>query len=204
MTFFRFAAYLAPLAVGFGVAAALALSAGKPWRRRIAAPLGVTGGVLLLLAPMAFTESLSSFGRLAALLGGLAALVAGTHLFFEALRLPAPACQAAACLVVVALMTTVFWFGPILEHAEETGAPAGQIHRRITLALDANPMMVTGYSVFGEDPLHDHPVFYRLGLADYQHGKPSWDRTAPAYAVAGFALFAASLALVALRLRFAR
>lgn len=203
MTFFHFAAYLAPLAVGFGVATALALSAGKPLRRRIAAPLGVTGTLLLLLAPLAFTESFSAFGRLAALLGGLAALGAGTYLFFEALRLPAPVCQVAVCILVIVLMSTVFWFAPILEYEEETGATAERIYRRVTLALDANPMMVTSYSVFGEDPLHTYPVFYRLGLADHQHGRPSWDRTAPGYAVAGFALFTASLALVALRLKLA-
>lgn len=200
MTLFRYVAYMAPLAIGFGVAAALAFTWEKTLRRRILASLAVAGAVLVFLAAAAITESFPAWVAVSAVVLGLAVLVVGLFCLAAAFRLPPEACQIVASLAVVGLMGTVFCFGPVLHHAEEVGMPGDEIYRRITLALDVNPIMVMGYSVF-DDPLLHKPAFYGLGLADYQHGTPRWRVTAAGYALAGFVLFAFSLALAALRLR---
>jgi hypothetical protein len=199
MSLFRYAAYLAPLAVGFGVAAALAATWDRPVKRRLDVALSVTGGVLVLLALAAVTESAAALGKVAALVAALALLVAGIFALAAAFRLPPAVCQIVASLAVVGLMSTVFLMGPVIDHAERVGMPGDEIYRRITLALDLNPVMVMGYSAFGTDWLHGR--LYGLGLADFQHGTPAWDATSVGYAVAGFACFAASLGLTALRLR---
>ena len=203
MTLFRYLAYVAPLAVGFGVPAVLALTSAAPVRRRMVAALAVLGGVLVVLGAAALTESARAFGQVALLLAGLAVLVAGFFQLCAAFRLPPEMCQIVASLLVVALMSTVFCFPPVLEHALEVGMSGDDISRRITLALDVNPFMVMGYSIFGHELLHS-PTFYRLDLADYQFAPPRWQGTALGYALAGFSLFAAALGLTALRLRFAK
>ncbi len=203
MTIFALLAHLSPLAVGFGVPAALALTWRRPLRRRLVAALGVLGGVLAVLAAAAVTESLRALIAVGLLLAGLGVLVAGLFAFAASFRLPPEICQIAAGLVVVALLGLIFCFGPVLRHAEEVGMSGDEIDRRITLALAVNPFMVLGYSVFNEDPLVS-PRLYPLGLRDYRYRPPRWSRTAAGYALAGFVLFAASLGLTALRLRFAK
>jgi hypothetical protein len=204
MSLFAFLAYLSPLLAGFGVAAALALAWPGGVRRRLAAALGVAGGVVVLLALAAIGDSFKAFGPVALLAGGVSGLVAGVFCFCAAFRLPPEVCQIAASLVVVALVGSVFLMGPVLENAEEVGMPGEEISRRITLAVGVNPMMVMGYSVFADRDLVREPGLYDLGLADYPFVTPEWGRTALGYVVTGFMLFAAAMGLTALRLRFAR
>jgi len=198
MNVFRTLAYLAPLAVGFGVAAALALTRGRPVRRRLVAALCVLGVVVAALGLAAFAESAGAFMAVSMLMAGFALLTAGFFLFCEACGLPAGACQVAAGLVVAGLLGTAFLFGPVLRQAEESGMPMEDISRRITRTLEVNPFMVTGCSVFGRDPTHWR-TFYPLGLADYPSAPPRWRASAAGYALAGFAFFAGAVLLAALR-----
>ncbi len=202
MTAFRYMAYAAPLAVGFGVAGALALAGGKSRACRFAAALGVLLGVLAVLAAASFTEeeSFRVFLPVAVLLAALAAFVAGVFVFFASLGCAPAVCQVAAGLAVAALMSTVFCFGPVLERAQETGMPGDELSRHLTFALDVNPFMAMGYSVFHHELLLS-PSLYRLGLADYPHAAPVWQRTAAGYAAAGTILLAAALGVFALRRR---
>jgi hypothetical protein len=200
MTFFRILAYLAPAAAGLGVAAALALTRGRPPRRRLVAALASLGAVLVVLGLAAFTESLRAFHAVALLTAGFSILVAGFFLFTEALRLPAEAGQVLSGLLIAALFGTAFLFAPALRRAEETGASMETISRRVTRTLEVNPFMVVGYSVFGRDLLRSR-TFYPLGLESYPFGTPRWGASAAGYALAGFVLFAGAVCLSALRLR---
>ncbi len=199
MNAFRLAAYAAPLLSGFGVAAALALSRGRPARGRAAWAGGVHGGILALLFLLSFAESVLLFPKVALLLTAFAALVAAAFLAVESLGARRELCQLAASLLVVALMGSVFVVEPVLENAVRARLPGPQIGTRLSLLLSVNPFMTLGLSVFGHDLLHV-PAFYRLDLAAYQHAPPRWGATSFGYAVAAGILGAAA----ALRRRFSR
>jgi hypothetical protein len=202
MNLFRLFAYLAPAAAGLGVAAALALTRGRPPRRRLVAALATLGAVLVPLGLAAFAESLSAFHAVALLTTGFAILVAGFFLFTEALRLPAEAGQVLSGLLVAALFSSPFLYAPALQRAEERGESMESISRGVTRTLEVNPFMVAGYSVFGRDLLRSR-TFYTLGLESYPFGTPRWGASAAGFAVAGFALFAGAVCLWALRLSLA-
>lgn len=202
MTFFRFVAYLAPLAVGFGVPFALAVTRGKPPVKRALPAVGVLAAVLLLLGLGAFGESLAAFVAVSLLLAAFGALVAGFTLLAEACALGPEASQVAAGLLAAFLMSTVFWFGPVLQHAEEVGMPMDAISRRVMLALDVNPAMATGYSIFGSDWARS-PGLYRVGLHEYPFAAPRWGSTAAGYALAGAFFFALAAGVRELRRRWA-
>ncbi len=198
MTLFRYLAYLAPPAAGLGVAAALALTRGRPVRRRLVAALSALGAILAVLGLGAFTESFRAFNAVALLATGFAVFSAVFFLFWEAFRLPPEACQVLAGLAIAGLLGTVFLFGPVLRHAEETRMPMDEISRRITRSLEVNPFMVTGYSVFGRDLLRSR-TFYPLGLESYPFGTPRWGASAAGFALAGFVFFVGAILLAALR-----
>jgi hypothetical protein len=195
---FRLLAYLSPLAVGFGMAAALALTADRPARRRAAAAGAVLAGAMILLALAAFTESFGAFVKVSILVASFSALVAALYLLGEAFGLPREISQIVAGLVVVALMSTVFWAGPMIrEAADQT---QGATYRRITAAIAVNPHLVMGYSVFGFNPLHSEPL-RPLGLHDYQFGYPSWAATSAGYALAALIGFGVAAGVRILRRR---
>jgi hypothetical protein len=196
----RVLAYLSPLAVGLGIPAALALGRLKPPRRRFAQSAAVLGATLLVLSPLAFSESLGAYLKLGLLLLGFAALVAGAYLLAEALGAAPELSQVAAGLLATALLSTVFCFKPLLVQAEERGLSEEQIARRIDLALDVNPFMVTGYSIFHDSLLH-RASLYPLQIEDFKHSYPHWGKTAAGYAGAGLAFFLAGLGARALRRR---
>jgi hypothetical protein len=196
----RVLAYLAPLAVGLGVPAALALARQKPPRRRAAPAALVLGATLAVLSPLAFSESLSAFLKLAILLAGFSALVAGAYLLAEALGGSPELAQVAAGLLSIGLLSTVFWFKPVLADAEERGLSEAEIAGRIDLALEVNPFMVTGYSIFGDSLLH-RASLYPIQIEDFKHSYPRWGATAAGYAGAGLAFFLAALGAGALRRR---
>ena len=176
MSFFRTLAYLSPFLVGFGVAAALTLTADRPPKRRAAVAGGVAGSVLALLLLASFADSPRLWPPVALVLLSFGMLVAGIYLVGEALRAPREVSQIAAGLVVCFLMSTVFVFGPIIRNSADAGASGAAISRRIGLMMDVSPLMVLGESVFAEDLLHK-PYIYRLDLAGYQHPDPSWPAT---------------------------
>lgn len=194
MSFFRTLAYLSPFLVGFGVAAALALTSGRPIRRRAVATAAVPGAVLLLLLGASFAESVRLWPPLALLLVSFATLIAGLYLACEAARAPREVSQIVAGLAVCFLMSTIFVFGPIIRDTADAGASGAAISRRISLAMDVNPFFVMGYSIFRTDLLY-LPVFYRTDLAGFQHELPSWGATSAGYALAGAALAGLSVAL---------
>src|SRR6185436_385612 len=136
---FRTLAYLSPLIVGFGVAAALALTSGAPLKRRARAAGGVLGGLLVLLLLVSFTESPRAWVPLSLLLISLGLLTSGVYLLCEAARAPREISQILSSLVVCALMASVFCVGPLIRNAAEEGATADATYRRITWAMDVNP-----------------------------------------------------------------
>ena len=197
---FRVLAYLSPMAVGFGVAAALALTEGASPKRRALAAGGVLGAAVAILAVAALSESFRAFAKVSVILASFSALVAGLYLLGEACRLPREITQVGACLVVVALVSSVFWMGPFIREAADVD-PGGQAtYRRISFALAVNPYIVMGYSVFGFEPLHSDALL-PLGLHDYQFGRPGWGSTSSGYALFGLLCFGASRGLTALRRR---
>ena len=187
MSVFRTLAYLSPLIVGFGVAAALAVTAGAPVKRRAIAAGAVPGVVLVLLLLTSFADSASLWFPVALLLVAFAMLVAGLYLLCEGARAPREVSQIVAGLVVCFLMATIFIFGPIIRDSADAGATGATIASRITLAMDVNPFFVMGYSIFETDLLY-LPVFYRTDLAGFQHGRPSWGATSAGYAITGILL----------------
>ncbi len=195
---FKVLAYLSPMAVGFGVAAALALTEGAPAKRRAASVGGVVGAAVVILALAAFTESFAAFGKVAVLLASFSALVAGLYLLGEACRLPREISQVVACFTVVALISSVFWMGPLIREAADVDRGGEATYRRISLAVAINPYTVMGYSVFGVEPLHGDAL-RPLGLHDYQFGRPGWGSTSAGYALFGLLFFGAARGLVALR-----
>jgi uncharacterized membrane protein len=189
MSVFRTLAYLSPLIVGFGVAAALAVTAGAPAKRRAIAAGAVPGGVLVLLLATSFADSASLWFPVALLLVAFAMLVAGLYLLCEGARAPREVSQIVAGLAVCFLMATIFIFGPIIRDSADAGATGATIASRITLAMDVNPFFVMAYSIFDTDLLY-LPVFYRTDLAGFQHGRPSWGATSAGYALVGTLLAA--------------
>jgi len=187
MSLFHTLAYLSPLAVGFGTAAALALTAERPPKRRAIAAGAVLGGVLLLLLVSSFADAPLLWFPLSLLLASFALGVAGLYLLCESARAPREVSQIVTCLVVCFLMSTVFWMGPIIRSSADAGASGEAIFGRITLAMGVNPFFVIGDSIFKEDLLH-LPFFYRTDLAGFQHDPPSWPAASVGYALAGLVL----------------
>ncbi len=190
MTLFRTLAYLAPLALGFGVAAALALTAGAPVRKRMTAAGSTAGAILALLLFASLGDSVRMWFSLAILLLSFGLLVAGVYLLAESARAPRELAQVVACLTVCLLMSTVFVFGPLIRAAADAGH-GESTYRWITWSMDVNPFFVMGYSIFNADLLL-LPAFYRMDLAGFQHGQPSWGASSAGFAVAGLALGGAS------------
>lgn len=189
MTFFRFAAYLAPLLAGLGVAAALAWTEGRPLKTRLAWAVSGVAALLLPLLPLG-----RAFAGAAALAGALALLVAAVYLCARGARVPAGAAQVVASLVPVVLYGLVFLFEPVFEHAARTGMSEDALGRRITLGLELSPIAVTTISILGDDFYH-RPTFYRLDFAAYKHAQPAWTGAVAMYlgAAAVFAALAAGL-----------
>jgi len=197
---FRLLATAAPLAVGFGLAAALSLTEEAPVRRRLQAAGGVLGGALLVLLVASFGESFEAFLKTAAILLAFGAFVVRLSLFGESLRAPREATQVVSGILVVALVGSVFWAGPLIREAADTDPGGKATYRRISTAVAVSPYMVLGYSVFGHDPLHSTDL-YALGLHDYQFQKPGWGSTSLGYAIAGLVLYLLSRGVIALRRR---
>ncbi len=195
---FRLIAYLAPLAVGFGVAAALALTTGSPPGRRLRAAGGVLGAALVPLGVAAFGESFAAFAKVSILLASFGSFVAGLYLLGEACLLPREVSQVLSGFVLAALVGSVFWAGPLIREAADSDPGGLGTYRRISLAVAVSPYMVMGYSVFGHEPLHGDAL-RPLGLHDYQFGRPSWGSTSAGYALAGLLLFGAARGLHTLR-----
>jgi hypothetical protein len=199
MALFRTLAYLSPLAAGLGVAAALAVSAGRPPARRARAAALVLGAVLGVLALAGvLAQAWLAVLQVSALLLAFSVLVAGVFLLGESCRLPPEASQLAASLAALALLATPFLLGPVVGDAEARGLGAEAIARRIDLLLDASPLMVMGYSIFGEELLHT-PFFYATRTADFQHDTPRWTSTGAAFGAAGLLLAGLGPALRLLR-----
>jgi hypothetical protein len=190
MPLFQVLACLSPLLVGFGVPAALSMTAGAPLNRRGRAAGGTVLAILVLLLLASFSGSPRAWLPLSALLLSVGLLMAGLVLLAESLRLPRELGQVLAGLVLCALMSTLFWAGPLIRAAADRGASGDAIYRRITLSLDANPFLVIGYSIFDVDMIHTSTLFYRWGMADFQHGTPSWGASSAGFAIAGLILTA--------------
>ena len=195
---FRTLAFLAPLAAGFGVAAALALTSDQPARRRAIAAGGVLGAAILLLGIAALGGSLVAWLKVSVLLSAFCALVAGLYLLGEACGLPCEASQIVAGLAVVALMSTVFWAGPMIRDSADQSRDA--TYSRITKAIGVNPFLVMGYSIFDYAPLHSEGL-RPLGLHDYQFGRPHWAATSGGYVMVGLLCFGLGRGVRALRKR---
>lgn len=198
---FRTLAYLAPLVLGLGVGAALALTSGRTPLRRAAWAAGTAGGGLVLLAAAALAGGgPGTIVPLGALVGAFLAFAAALYLLAEQLALPPEGAQLVSGAAVIFLMSTVFFLGPVVRHAEEAGLPGDEIARRIEWALEVNPFAVMGYSIFGAALLHE-PALYRTGAADFPHAWPRWGATAAGYALAALALGGAAAGARALRRR---
>lgn len=198
MVLFRILACLAPPAAGLGGVAALALTAGRPVRRRLVVSLSVLGAVLGVLALGAVPAAFEGYAAAALLTAAFVALLSGFFLLAESLRVPPFLGQLAAGLLTSALVGSVFLFAPYLKHAEATGRSMEEISRDVTRALEVNPFMTLGYSVFRRDLLRTR-TFYPLGLESYPFAPPRWERTALGYALAGWLGFAAGIGIRALR-----
>src|SRR5579862_2254837 len=151
MPVFQVLALLSPLAVGFGVPAALAATAGGPPKRRAAAAAGTVVAVLALLLAASFTGSPKAWLPLALVLGSFGLFSAGVFLLAEGARAPRDLAQVLAGLAVSVLMSTLFWAAPLIRDAADRGSSGEAIDRRISLSLDANPFFVIGYSIFDAD-----------------------------------------------------
>jgi hypothetical protein len=204
VTFFRAFAYLSPLLAGFGVAAALAWTAGKPAKRRAAAAGAVFGGLSFLLLVAGLVSG--GFGQALVVVLFLAAfclLVAAVFLFGEALALPSGASQVLASLVVCGLAAAPFLLGPVLQQAERSGMDSAGIARRIEWALSVCPWTALDYGLFHDDSFHNSPTLYATRAEDFQHGRPTWGATALGYALAAALIGAAAFGLRALRRKVA-
>jgi len=188
MSLFQVLGYLSPLLVGFGVAAALAVTASQTARRRSVAAGSVLLGILSLLLLASLSDSPGRWVPLSLHLISLAILVAGIYLVAESARLPRELCQILAGIVLAGLLSTLFWAGPLIRASADRGASGEAIYRRITLSMQVNPFFVIGYSIFDVDLIHSSSYFYRLGMADFQHGTPSWGATSGGFAVVGLML----------------
>jgi hypothetical protein len=180
---FRFVAYVLPLAAGFALPAALALTRGLPPARRAARAGAVHGALLLVLLAFSFAERVGLFPPAAVLATAFGLFVAAVHLAFELAGAPREVPQLAASLLAALLMGSVFLVEPVLENATRAGLPSEAVGARITLVLSVNPFMTLGLSAFGHDLLHT-PTFYQLDLAAYPHAAPRWGATSLGYLLA--------------------
>jgi len=194
MSLFRTLAYLSPFAVGFGLAAALALTSDRPPKRRAIAAGGVVGGVLLLLLFSSLADAPKQWAPLSLLLVSFAMLISGIYLTCESAKAPREVSQIVAGLAVCFLMSTVFWMGPIIRASADAGATGEAIFNRITLAMGVNPYFTMAYSIFHDDLLH-LPFFYRTDLAGFQYAEPKWPATSAGYALTGAVLGAVSVTI---------
>ena len=195
MSLFRVLAYLSPLAVGFGVAAALALTADRPPKRRAIAAGSVVGGVLTLLLFASFADAPKQWFPLALLLVSFAMLIAALYLVCESAKAPREVSQIVAGLAVCFLMSTVFWMGPMIRASADAGASGEAIYNRLTFAMGVNPYFTMAYSIFDDDLLH-LPYFYvPTDLAGFQKEMPRWGRTSSGYALVGLLLGAAAVTI---------
>jgi hypothetical protein len=185
---FRVLAYMAPLGVGLGLAAAVSLSEGKSPRSRLLSILGVWGGALLILLVSSLSESLVAWLKIAVILTSFGAFVVGLSLLGESLRVPREVTQVVSGVLVIALVGSVFWMGPLIREAADTDPGGKATYRRITIAVAASPYLVMGYSVFAHDPLHSTDL-YSLGLHDYPYEKPGWGGPSGVYAGVGVGLY---------------
>jgi hypothetical protein len=187
MTLFRTLAYLSPFILGFGIAAALAWTAGRPPKRRAIAAGSVVGVVLALLLFASIADAPKQWAPVAIVLITFSGLIAAVYLFCESIRAPREVSQIVAGLVVCLLLSTAFVFGPLIRASADTGASGAAISSRMSMMMDVNPFFVMGESIFAEDLLHT-PYLYRLDLAGFQHVLPSWPATSAGYAIVGAAL----------------
>lgn len=187
MSFFRLLAYLSPFVVGFGIPAALALTADRPPKRRAIAAGAVVGAVLALLLFASFADAPRHWAPVAIVLVTFSGLIAAVYLFCESIRAPREVSQIVAGLVVCLLLSTAFVFGPLIRASADMGASGAAISSRLSMMMDVNPFFVMGESIFAEDLLHT-PYLYRLDLAGFQHVLPSWPASSAGYAVLGAAL----------------
>lgn len=194
MSLFQTLAYLSPLMLAFGVAAALALTAGRPAKKRALAAGGVLGGLLALLLLASFTDSPRLWLPVAVLLTSLGLLTAGLYLLCESARAPRELSQIVSGLVLCLLMSTLFWTGPLIRAAADHNADGDAISRRITLSMDVNPFFVMAYSIFNIDLLHQ-PFFYKMGMADYASTPPRWGASSAGFAAGGLVLVALAAGL---------
>jgi hypothetical protein len=180
--------------LGFGVAAALALTADRPPKRRAIAAGVLVGGVLALLLFASFADAPKQWVPVAIVLLTFTGLIAAVYLFCESVRAPREVSQIVAGLVVCLLLSTAFVFGPLIRTSADAGATGAAISTRMSLMMDVNPFFVMGESIFAEDLLHT-PYLYRLDLAGFQHVLPSWPATSAGYAVVGAVLAAIAVVL---------
>jgi len=195
MSTFRYLAYLSPLLLGFALPTALAYTDRKPLKHRLVASASVVFGLLTLLLLASFLDSPRQWFPVAVLLLSLSLLVGGVFLLAESARAPREICQGVAGLVMVLLMSTLFWMAPIVRAVAEGGSGGGgRTYARITFLMDVNPFFVMAYSVFDQDLMHT-PFFYSTGLADFQRGTPAWGPSSAAFAAAGLLLAGAATGL---------
>jgi hypothetical protein len=194
MSMFQTLAYLSPLILGFGIAAALALTADRPPKRRLLAAGGVLAGLLAALLLSSLASTPKPWLPVSIVLASLGLLTSGVYLFCESARAPRELSQIAAGLVVCFLMSTLFWAGPLIRAAADHRADGASISRRISLSMDVNPFFVMAYSIFDVDLLH-LPLFYNMGMADYVSSPPRWGVSSAGFAVAGAVLLALAAGL---------
>jgi len=194
MSTFQTLAYLSPLILGFGVAAALALTADRPPKRRLLAAGGVLAGLLAVLLLTSVASTPKAWLPVSVVLASLGLLISGVYLLCESARAPRQLSQVVAGLVVCFLMSTLFWVGPLIRAAADHRADGASISRRITLSMDVNPFFVMAYSIFDVDLLH-LPLFYNMGMADYVSSPPRWGVSSAGFAIAGASLLALAAGL---------
>jgi hypothetical protein len=194
MSTFQTLAYLSPLILGFGIAAALALTADRPPKRRLLAAGGVLIGLLAVLLLSSLASTPKAWLPVSIVLTSLGLLTSGVYLLCESARAPRELSQIAAGLVVCFLMATLFWAGPLIRAAADHRADGASISRRISLSMDVNPFFVMAYSIFDVDLLH-LPLFYNMGMADYVSSPPPWGVSSAGFAVAGAVLLALAAGL---------
>jgi hypothetical protein len=194
MSTFQTLAYLSPLILGFGIAAALALTADRPPKKRLLAAGGVLAGLLAVLLLTSVASTPKAWLPVSIVLLSLGLLTSGVYLLCESARAPRELSQIAAGLVVCFLMSTLFWAGPLIRAAADHRADGASISRRISLSMDVNPFFVMAYSIFDVDLLHQ-PLFYNMGMADYVSSPPRWGVSSAGFAVAGAVLLALAAGL---------
>lgn len=201
MIAFRVAVLASPLVLGFGLPFLLAF--GRRWnlrKRAGAVSIGVASWILFLGLLWPFSgESVHRFLESACFLLAFSAFLFGLYFLLESL---VPSFAQAGCGLVVLLMVgTLFYFDPIVEHAQASGLPRESFQRRVDLALEWNPYAVMAYSIFEEDLLTRRLLYSRTLLSDLQRSYPDWTRTALGYVLLGFWFFILRIGIVTIRWR---